>query len=109
MSRPAVIITCAARRCTVPVERGHLMCKGHWYSVPKPLRDDVWRTFRRMRNWLGRASSEALKPLIAEYREAVRTAVDHLDGVPPTPAAAMQTVAFDGAGQPIRYEQGRLL
>lgn len=40
-------------RCPIdgcPKGRGdrQLMCKRHWYMVPKDLRDQVWATARRM-------------------------------------------------------------
>jgi hypothetical protein len=42
-----------AANCPVegyPKSRGdrQLMCKRHWYMVPKELRDRVWETARRM-------------------------------------------------------------
>jgi hypothetical protein len=27
-----------------------LMCRGHWYQVPKPLRDEIWRLSRCAKN-----------------------------------------------------------
>jgi hypothetical protein len=35
---------CPAAGCRRHVDR--LMCSGHWYQVPKPLRDAVWATWR---------------------------------------------------------------
>lgn len=37
---------CHARRCTVPVPPEMLMCRRHWFMVPKKLRDAVWATYR---------------------------------------------------------------
>jgi hypothetical protein len=39
-----------AGRCPVPgcgdqIDRTRLMCRRDWYQVPKPLRDQVWRTW----------------------------------------------------------------
>lgn len=101
-------VLCAVRRCTTPVERGKLMCKGHWFSVPKPLRSAVWRTWRVVQNWRGRADRETRVRQIADYREAVRAACESVASVRPTPAAAMTTVAIEN-GQPVQFVQGRLL
>jgi DNA polymerase len=37
---------CHARGCEKPVPPEMLMCRGHWFSLPKNLRDAVWRTYR---------------------------------------------------------------
>jgi hypothetical protein len=36
---------CKAHECPerIPFER--LMCKPHWFSLPKPIRDAVWREY----------------------------------------------------------------
>jgi hypothetical protein len=41
-----------------------LMCRAHWYQVPKPIRDLVWATWRS-----GRAASSP------EHTDAVRLAI----------------------------------
>src|SRR3546814_18329971 len=108
MSRQSV--TCAAPKCRTIVEAGKLMCKGHWFSVPKPLRDDVWRTWREaQKNWRGKTGQEEQLRRIRAYREAVRTAVDAIEGVPPTPASAMATTANREDGQAVAFESGELL
>jgi hypothetical protein len=33
---------CPAMGCTRAVSLSMLMCRPHWYMVPKPLRDAVW-------------------------------------------------------------------
>lgn len=38
--------TCHATACTVPVPPEMFMCKRHWFSLPKKLRDNIWRTYR---------------------------------------------------------------
>ena len=103
-------VTCAAHGCERTVQRGQLMCKGHWFSLPKAMRDDVWRTWRTcQRHWRGRTDHAQQLREVRAYRDAVRHAVDYLDGVPPTPAAAMETVAIGEDGAPVRYGQGRML
>ena len=108
MSRAAA--TCAVPSCHVTVERGMLMCKSHWFSLPKPLRDDVWRTWRAVQaNRRGTLTAEQQLARIAAYRDAVRAAQDYLATVPKTPARLAWTVARDAQGNPVIFEQGRLL
>lgn len=37
---------CAHPRCTVPISGARLACRTHWYGLPTPLRNRVWRTWR---------------------------------------------------------------
>jgi hypothetical protein len=37
---------CHATGCTVPTAREMLMCRRHWFMVPKALRARVWATYR---------------------------------------------------------------
>ena len=37
---------CPAARCTRRVAAHQLMCRPHWYMVPKPLRDAVYDAYR---------------------------------------------------------------
>lgn len=49
-----------------------LMCKKHWYMVPKELRDNVYRTARRMWDGEGGAThawSEAADAAVAAVEE----------------------------------------
>lgn len=36
---------CPKRGCTHRVLAHMLTCRGHWYAIPKPLRDAVWDTW----------------------------------------------------------------
>lgn len=38
---------CHATGCLVRVNPEMLMCRRHWFMVPKALRDMVWSTYRR--------------------------------------------------------------
>jgi hypothetical protein len=38
--------TCHADQCRATVPPRLLMCRRHWYMVPKPLRDAVWAEYR---------------------------------------------------------------
>ena len=41
--------SCAAPACESQVPNDWLMCKRHWYKVPKDLRDEVWATWRNVK------------------------------------------------------------
>jgi hypothetical protein len=56
-------------RCPIPgcgdlIDMSRLMCRVHWYQVPKHLRDQVWAT------WQSGQRTDSL-----ERQEAVRTAI----------------------------------
>jgi hypothetical protein len=57
------------RLCEDRVPLNRLMCRPHWYQVPKHLRDLIWAT------WGGGAG--ILDP---EYRQAVRDAIAAVEG-----------------------------
>ncbi len=38
--------TCHATDCKVRTAPEMFMCRRHWFSLPKRLRDAVWRTYR---------------------------------------------------------------
>lgn len=58
---------CAAKLCEAEVKPSMLMCKRHWFMVPKRIRDRVWRAWRGLRS--DRPHSQA------EYDQAVLEAV----------------------------------
>lgn len=58
---------CPIEGCDAGRASGQLMCRAHWYKVPKELRDKVWRTARRM--W------DAEPKGAEEWREASDAAV----------------------------------
>ena len=37
---------CPIRGCGSSVQSGQLMCRRHWHTVPRPLRDAVWSAYR---------------------------------------------------------------
>lgn len=59
-------VTCAADTCGAVVQRGHLMCRRHWFTLPPKLRTDILGAF-------GRKDVEA-------YQHHVATARDLIDG-----------------------------
>lgn len=75
MKRARTQRVCDAPGCTVPVKRGILMCRAHWFRLPRPLREAIgqaWRD-RRIRDWsancleargyLARADQPATNPV----------------------------------------------
>lgn len=93
--------SCAALTCNATVKPGMLMCKPHWFQLPKQLRDGIWATWRARH--------------ISHYRELVAEAVTLIDDLPgpfdaprqrPSAAAAREVMAIDGAGNPVRFTQG---
>jgi hypothetical protein len=55
---------CPVSRCGNQIDPSRLMCRVHWYLVPKQLRDRVWATWRS-----GRGAGSA------EHQQAVLTAI----------------------------------
>lgn len=42
---------CPVDGCENERDPAHVMCKSCWFTVPKAIRDDVWRTFRARGPW----------------------------------------------------------
>lgn len=59
--------TCHATECTVSVPPAMFMCKRHWFSLPKAMRDAIWRYYRP-----GQCDDWAISH---EYANAARDAV----------------------------------
>lgn len=59
---------CHALGCNVRVPPKMLMCRRHWYMVPKPLRDAVWGAYV--------PGQEIRKDPTDEYMDVQRAAVD---------------------------------
>jgi hypothetical protein len=62
---------CHATGCTHPVPPKLFMCRNHWYSLPKDMRDRIWKTYRR--------GQEIDKRPSAEYLEASRAAIKFIE------------------------------
>lgn len=58
---------CHAEGCTLEVPPRMLMCRRHWFMVPKPLQARVWATYR--------AGQEIDKNPSGAYMEAQRAAI----------------------------------
>lgn len=57
---------CAAPGCEEQIGNHLLMCRTHWYQVPKPIRDKVFRTYRNRTSDFG-----AYMEAVEEAEEAV--------------------------------------
>jgi hypothetical protein len=56
---------CPIAGCGDQIDPSRLMCRLHWYTVPKELRDQVWASWQSGQGAYSRA-----------HRDAVKTAVD---------------------------------
>lgn len=66
--------TCHWPGCDKEVPPAMWGCKGHWFALPKRLRDEIWRTYRRGQEVSKTPSAEyvaaavAVQNWIREYR-----------------------------------------
>src|SRR5260221_9914101 len=63
-----------ACRCPVPgcgdlIDPSRLMCRRHWYRVPKHLRDQVWATWRSGQGTHSREHYETVRMAIVACQE----------------------------------------
>ncbi len=68
--------TCYWTGCERSIPGAMLMCRPHWFSVPKPLRDRVWENYRSGQEVDGELSNgyvEVLRDIKADI--AVRLAM----------------------------------
>jgi len=56
---------CAIPRCRNQIDPSRLMCRTHWYMVPKELRDDVWATWRSGDGAFSKAHQDAVRMAVA--------------------------------------------
>lgn len=54
--------TCHWPTCSTPVPPSMWGCKKHWFTLPKRMRDEIWRTYR--------AGQEVTKDPSDEYMAA---------------------------------------
>jgi hypothetical protein len=60
---------CPAFGCGLQLSHGSLMCRKHWFMVPRELRTEVWSTWRRF--LLNRVTGEQLRHVQVRALEAV--------------------------------------
>ena len=72
---------CHARNCLRQVPRKMLMCRRHWFMVPKALRNAVWATYvegqeiglaEPSKSWHGAADAAIAAVAEKEKREEVK-------------------------------------
>ncbi|NML88380.1 hypothetical protein HHL26_04780 [Sphingobium sp. TB-6] len=103
-------VLCAAEGCDVPVGRGHMFCKGHYFSLPQELRDQLWAAWRAaMAARRGTTTIAEQARINRECRQAFQNCRDYLRSAPTTSAAAMATVAIAASGEQVRFVNGRRL
>lgn len=77
--------------CGGAVRAGHLMCPRHWAQVPKPIQNDVWRTWRA---WNRDGTDEQW----VAYEKARDAALDvHRPTTPGTPSESLTWDDLDAA------------
>lgn len=59
---------CFAEGCTASIPSSMLMCRPHWYSVPGPVRNEVWAALREA----GPLSERWWTAVLAARAEAAR-------------------------------------
>lgn len=62
--------TCHAHDCPTRVPEAMFMCRGHWFRLPKEMRDRVWAAYV--------PGQEIDKTPSREYLEVAREAIDWL-------------------------------
>lgn len=58
---------CPLKGCINRQRRGQLLCRAHWFGTPKPLRDEIWRTWRA---YQAATQPEIKLGALREYRAA---------------------------------------
>ncbi len=61
---------CSVPACSRPIDPTRLMCRHHWYAVPKEIRDRVWATWRSGQGALSPEHGQAVREAIAACQKA---------------------------------------
>lgn len=102
-------VHCAASGCCMIVGKGHMFCTDHYYSLPKPLRDALWATWRAAMNARrGTTSVQDQLRINREYQAAYQACTEFLRNVPRTDAFVTSPVAIAADGTVVAYEGRRL-
>lgn len=69
---------CPIDGCSNRPGRGRFLCRAHWFGTPKPLRDEVWRTWRIVDSNKRNPDYEPVERLkeIRAYRDVTKTVLD---------------------------------
>jgi len=63
---------CPIPGCGNQIDPSRLMCRRHWYRIPKQLRDQVWATWRSGQGALSCEHQEAVRIAIATCQKQSR-------------------------------------
>jgi hypothetical protein len=66
---------CPIPGCGQEIDPSRLMCRRHWYTVPKEVRDRVWATWRSGQGAYSREHQDAVRAAIAAVGAAIGLAV----------------------------------
>lgn len=66
--------SCPVTGCGRQISRSRLMCRRHWYQIPKQLRDRVWATWRSGEGVLSTEHCEAVLSAIALLSPGINAA-----------------------------------
>ena len=64
---------CHATGCKVAVPPAMFMCSRHWFMLPKPMRNSIWRVYR--------PGQEEDKQPSPEYIQTARACVKYLERI----------------------------
>jgi len=66
--------SCPIPECTRDIDLSRLMCRRHWYTVPKELRDRVWATWRSGQGAYSGEHQDAVRQAISAVMVALAEA-----------------------------------
>lgn len=91
------------------IGRGKIFCHGHYFGLPKPLRDALWDSWREaMKARDGTFTIVQQGRINRAFQKAFEACFEYLRTAPMTSAVAMSTAAFE-RGSPVTYVEGRQL
>lgn len=70
--------TCHATGCTVQTPEEMFMCRRHWFMLPRSMRGEIWRTYRR-----GQCDDWQISHAYAEAARAAVRFIAAKEGVKP--------------------------
>ena len=62
---------CPVPDCHSPIDSSRLMCRRHWYLVPKQIRDRVWATWQSGQGAFSREHQETVRMAITASQVTV--------------------------------------
>lgn len=68
---------CPVPGCTHHVSPDRLMCRVHWYQVPRPLRDAVWASWRSGEGAGTEGHTAAIRAAVAAVRARQERSDEH--------------------------------